>query len=266
MHRAARRRAARPARRRDGPERRGRGQRQIHRERRRRRGRQVRRAGRCADRVLAAGEAGIRRPAGGPPPARVRRDLLQLGVVPHPAPRLLPQRFPVRAPGGGHRLPGQQPAVVPGLLPGGRRPAEKPDPHGGRLRAGAAVRGPAARHAPAGPRRRQATARATAAPRRPAHRQRLPDPCAGLVVLPQQGRLHRRPADQPDHRLPLRRGAHAQPGRTGDAGRAAAGRRRPEHAVQLHARLFPGGHGNAGRRGQLPVHAAAARPRPSCTP
>ena len=52
---------------------------------------------------------------------------------------------------------------------------------------------------------------------------------------------------------------YAQPGRTGDAGRAAAGRRRPEHAVQLHARLFPGGHGNAGRRGQLPVHAAAAQ-------
>ena len=207
MHRAARRRAARRPGGATGPTARGRGQQQIHRERRRRPdGRSA--AGRCADRVLAAGEAGIRRPAGGPPPASAPRPsstrcraasctaTTSTTISCSCARRWPPTTWTAacRPTGSITRWP---------------TACRKPDPHGGRLRAGAAVRGPAARHAPAGPRRRQATARATAAPRRPAHRQRLPDPCAGLAVLPQQGRLHRRPADQPDHRLPLRRGARA---------------------------------------------------------
>ena len=60
--------------------------------------------GRAADGGLAAGQAAVHRHAGGPPPARAGRDLLQLGDDQDPAPQLFPERLHLRAPGHQHRV------------------------------------------------------------------------------------------------------------------------------------------------------------------
>ncbi len=182
---------------------------------------------------LAAGQAALHRPAGGPLPARAGRDLLQLGHHQDPAPHAFPERFHLRAAGRQHRIhrerrPRRTPHL-PRLLPGGRGPAGHAAAHRGRLPARLRLRGPAARRGPRGGRH--------AAPHR-AHEaaRQLPDPGAVQPVLPQQGRLSGRQAHQRLHRDPARAApaARALGRRAGDRRRALR-RGRPARALQLRA-------------------------------
>ena len=83
-----------------------------------------------ADGGLAAGQAALHRPAHRPLPARVRRDLLQLGDDQDPAPQLLPQRLHLRPLGGLDRAPRERraggAADLPRLLPDARRRCARP--------------------------------------------------------------------------------------------------------------------------------------------
>ena len=85
---------------------------------------------RAADGRVAPGQAALHRPAGGPPPARAGRELLQLGHDQDPAPRLLPERLHLRAAGHQHRVHrAARRADLPRLLP--RRTRRWPTPSSG---------------------------------------------------------------------------------------------------------------------------------------
>ena len=81
--------------------------------------------------ALAAGEAGVHRPALRPQAAGVRRDLLQLGGLPGARPDLLPERVHLLAAGGGHRVHrGRRPdlALAGTRPPGTSSPPSPPSP------------------------------------------------------------------------------------------------------------------------------------------
>ena len=137
----------------------------------------ARRSGR--GRALGAREAPLHRGPDRASPAGVRGDLLQLGLLPHPASHLLPQPRAVRAAGAGDRVPRRRRAGVPLVLPARARPAACAD----RRRARLPARAPLRRL----PRRPEARARGVPQADRaavPAGRE-LPDPGAVEPVLPQ---------------------------------------------------------------------------------
>ena len=106
----------------------------------------------AADGRVAADQAALHRPADQPPPARTRRDLLQLGDDEDPAPQLLPQRLHLRAAGGLDRVHRERrargAADLPRLLPDEGHAARDLRAHRHQLPARAGVRGPRPRHRP----------------------------------------------------------------------------------------------------------------------
>ena len=91
-------------------------------------------------RAVGAGQAPLHRAPDRPQAARVRRDVLQLGVGQDPAPRLLPQPVHLRAAGDVDRAHRRRSAVVPQLLSAAAGPAQRADRHRPRFRLRAALR------------------------------------------------------------------------------------------------------------------------------
>ncbi len=137
--------------------------------------------------AVGAGQAPLHRAPDRPQAARVRRDVLQLGVGQDPAPRLLPQQVHLRPAGDLDRVHRRRSAVVPQLLSAAGGAAQRARRHRPRLPLRAAVRG--LRPRPAQRARRVPPPVSAAVPARG----ESPDPGAVLAVHPQPDRLHRRP-------------------------------------------------------------------------
>ncbi|KOT06740.1 putative isocitrate dehydrogenase kinase/phosphatase [Burkholderia mallei] len=215
------------------------------------------RRGEHRQRSLAADQAALHRPAHVAPPARMRGDVLQFGVLQDPAPRVLQQRFHLRAPGDLDRIHrerrARREAHVPRVLSGqrGARRDARADRH--ELPAQSAVRGSRARHRVhhAGDPRRVRRVRRSG---------EFPDPRAVVAVLPEQDRVRRRPHHQRRPRAAVR-GADPPRARGHPRARHRAPAPRPvEDHLQLLALVFPRRHERALRVCAVPAldHAGQA--------
>ena len=211
---------------------------------------------RAADGRVAAGQAALHRPAGGPPPARAGRDLLQLGHHQDTAPHALPQRLHLRAPGRFHRIHrerrARRAAHLPLVLPHARKPGRDDRAHHRQLPAAAPVRGPGARR-----RLRAAGDERAAGPGQAAGQ--LPDPGAVVAVLPQQGRVRGGQDHQRLQRDAVRAADPAQQARQARHRRLPVRRGRAAGPVLVRARLLHGGHGDPVGVRAVPALADAAQ-------
>ena len=152
----------------------------------------------------------LHRPAHQPPPARARRDLLQLGDDEDPAPQLLQQRLHLRAPGGLDRVHRERraglAADLPRLLPDQRTLRET------LLRVIDNFQ-LAREFEDLGARRRPRARRRAVAPRRVPHARQLPAAGAVFALLSQQERVRGRQDHQRLQRDAVRAADPAHAGR-----------------------------------------------------
>ena len=226
-------------------------------------GRRIRQS-RTDRRSLARTQAALHRHAVRPQAAGTGRNLLQFGLLQHPAPQLFPQRFHLRAPGGLHRVHRNRrtAADLPRVLPGARTACAS------RSSASSPTSSSTAQFADLDARHRAGRSAGCALFGREQARAEPPDPGAVEPVLPQQGRLHRRQGHQRQPRIPVRRADPAQPPRRAGTRHRAVRPRTDHHPVFVHARLLPGRHGSAVGLRAIPAHACcrasrAARSTPS---
>ena len=147
------------------------------------------RRGKHRRRSVAADQAALHRPVDHAPPARVRGDVFQFGVLQDPAPLVFQQRLHFRAPGDLDRIHRERragrEADLSRVLSRQGRPRRDARTHRHELPAGAAVRRPDARRRlrDAGDPRRVRRVRRSA---------QLPDSRALVAVLPEQVGVYRR--------------------------------------------------------------------------
>ena len=147
-------------------------------------GRRIRR-GEHRRRSVAADQAALHRPAHVAPPARVRGDLLQFGVLQDPAPLVLQQRFHLRAPGDLDRVSGERRAGREADLPRVLSGTDRPRPRS----SGSSRTSSSSRRSTISPRDIACVMQAIHDEFRPLRRSaEFPDPRAVVAVLPQQER------------------------------------------------------------------------------
>ena len=201
--------------------------------------------------VLAAGQVPVHQPAARPSAARVRGDVLQLGVLPHPASQLLQQRVPVRAPDDLDGAPRFGPARLSRLLPRQRRHARLVPRGVRRLRPCAALRRPRPRPQARSGRSADALRAAVRTPDEP------PDPVPLVALLPQQGGLRDRPHFQRACGRAVRDPDPARRERQARRRHGPVRHGRPARPVQFLARVLHGRHRGARSLRDLPARNAA---------